>query len=99
MKTAEQWIKESRENGSIDWAYGLFDSKQIKAIQLDAVKHGMTLAAKAIHTDDIPDWTCGDIGDNAAIVKQRANEQTILTARDNLKSVKEDILAHEQLNK
>lgn len=75
MKTAEAWVE---QNGWLPWRGGDFQS--IRAIQLDAVKHGMTLAAKMAQKNNLACVEC-----SKWVTKDFAQE--ILAARDNLKEL------------
>jgi hypothetical protein len=69
MKSAEEWVK--LLDGSTE-STALLTIRGINAIQLDAAKAGMTLAAKLCNNGDIPTELESNI------------EHAILTARDNL---------------
>lgn len=64
MKTAEEWYKENNISGE---CFALLTRSDIKEVQLDAFKAGMTEAATYIVEDG-----------NPLVAKER-----ILTARDN----------------
>lgn len=77
MKTAEQWQKE--------WCDDYVTHEQIaqiRLIQLDAIKYGMTLAAKiVVDPEEMQPITQSEINTG------KACECAILTARDNLKEI------------
>lgn len=76
MKTKEEWHNSlyQARHGQME----LITQDEIEQIQLDAIKHGMTLAAETIHKMPVKTKHIQAASDLT---------QAILTARDNLKEI------------
>lgn len=83
MKTSDEWVKQYKaERSNPDRKLLFGDGSLIKAIQLDAVKHGMTLAAEELFKT----WEVSPVYVSADAL-YHMSKKAILTARDNLKEL------------
>lgn len=81
MKTESEWLEEYRHLFGPGRSHGCRNVTMIQSIQLDAVRHGMRLAAEIVGSDAVLQMEAVVWG------KLAIKKQEILDAADNLKEI------------